>query len=98
MRPRLELVLPTNLAVQCAHVSSIQIHLLPFRSPSQVGRSGPQHPREVSAMPFPLSFFHQLYHLTILSERASLVAQWLRIRLPMQGIRVRALIQEDPTC
>ena len=30
--------------------------------------------------------------------RASLVAQWLRIRLPMQGTRVRALVQEDPTC
>ena len=28
----------------------------------------------------------------------SLVAQWLRIRLPMQGTRVRALAQEDPTC
>ena len=28
----------------------------------------------------------------------SLVAQWLRIRLPMQGTRVRALVQEDPTC
>ena len=30
--------------------------------------------------------------------RASLVAQWLRIRLPMQGIQVRALVWEDPTC
>ena len=29
---------------------------------------------------------------------ASLVAQWLRIRLPMQGTRVRALVQEDPIC
>ena len=29
---------------------------------------------------------------------ASLVAQWLRIRLPMQGTRVGALFQEDPTC
>ena len=29
---------------------------------------------------------------------ASLVAQWLRIHLPMQGTRVRALVQEDPTC
>ena len=29
---------------------------------------------------------------------ASLVAQWLRICLPMQGIRVRALVWEDPTC
>ena len=29
---------------------------------------------------------------------ASLVAQWLRIHLPMQGTRVRALVWEDPTC
>ena len=29
---------------------------------------------------------------------ASLVAQWLRIRLPMQGMQVRALVREDPTC
>ena len=28
----------------------------------------------------------------------SLVPQWLRIRLPMQGTRVRALVWEDPTC
>ena len=31
-------------------------------------------------------------------ERASLVAQWLRICLPMQETRVRALVWEDPTC
>ena len=31
-------------------------------------------------------------------DRASLVVQWLRIRLPMQGSRVRALVWEDPTC
>ena len=29
---------------------------------------------------------------------ASLVARWLRIHLPMQGTRVRALVREDPTC
>ena len=29
---------------------------------------------------------------------ASLVAQWLRVCLPMQGTRVRALGWEDPTC
>ena len=34
----------------------------------------------------------------ILAKRASLVAQWLRICLPMQGTRVRALVWEDPTC
>ena len=28
----------------------------------------------------------------------SLVAQWLRIRLPMQETWVRALVWEDPTC
>ena len=40
-------------------------------------------------------------HLTdwILPERfPSLVAQWLGIRLPMQGTQARALVQEDPTC
>ena len=31
-------------------------------------------------------------------DRASLVVQWLRIRLPMQGTRVQALVREDPTC
>ena len=30
--------------------------------------------------------------------RTSLVAQWLGIRLPMQGTRDRALVQEDPPC
>ncbi|KAJ8786086.1 hypothetical protein J1605_006666 [Eschrichtius robustus] len=28
----------------------------------------------------------------------SLVAQWLKIHLPKQGTRVRALVWEDPTC
>ena len=28
----------------------------------------------------------------------SLVVQWLRIRLTMQGTRVRSLVWEDPTC
>ena len=31
------------------------------------------------------------------TDRASLVAQWLRICLLMQGTRVRALVWEDPT-
>ena len=30
--------------------------------------------------------------------RASLVAQWLGICLPMQATRVRALVREDLTC
>ena len=32
------------------------------------------------------------------AKGASLVVQWLRIRLPMQGTWVRALVREDPTC
>ena len=35
----------------------------------------------------------------LLEERGtSLVAQWLRIHLPMQQTRVRSLVWEDPTC
>ena len=30
--------------------------------------------------------------------RTSPVVQWLRIYLPMQGTRVRSLVQEDFTC
>ena len=44
--------------------------------------------------------YKQLMELNIKKQtiRASLVAQWLRICLPMQGTRVRALVWEDPTC
>ena len=48
-------------------------------------------------------FYNESYK-TLLKEikedqsRASLVVQWLRIRLPMQETRVRALVREDPTC
>ena len=34
----------------------------------------------------------------LLQSGTSLVVQWLRIRLPMQATRVRALAREDPTC
>ena len=36
--------------------------------------------------------------LSIITLGASLVAQWLRVCLLMQGTRVRALVWEDPTC
>ena len=41
-------------------------------------------------------YYYTMYN--IINHRASLVAQWLRICLPMQGTRVRALVWEDPTC
>ena len=43
-------------------------------------------------------FICLFYFLKISSPGTSLVALWLRIRLPVQGTRVRALVQEDPTC
>ena len=45
-----------------------------------------------------LTINHQKTKLKRTVTRASLVAQWLRIRLPMQRTWVQALVQEDPTC
>ena len=45
--------------------------------------------------------YHRAWHRVGAQKcllRTSLVAQWLQICLPMQGTRVRALVQEDPTC
>ena len=49
-----------------------------------------------SSMSNAISFGSEYFKKSI--TRASLVAQWLRIRLPMQRTRVRALVREDPTC
>ena len=35
--------------------------------------------------------------IKIKNTGASLVAQWLRIRLPVQGTQIRSLVREDPT-
>ena len=62
------------------------------RSPSAATKR-PRH-KERSHMP------QRRFHVLQLKPNAgaSLVAQWLRTCLPMQGTRVRALVQEDPTC
>ena len=41
---------------------------------------------------------HIVPQLKYIPRGTSLVAQLLRIHLPMQGTRVRSLVQEDPTC
>ena len=62
----------------------------------------------VSNVRLKVFIYHQLFWI-LMSEGlyiclikicpgTSLVVQWLRIRLPKQGTRVRALVQEDPTC
>ena len=45
-----------------------------------------------------LKILWKCHKLRIANTGASLVAQWLRIRLPMWGTWVRALVQEHPTC
>ena len=42
-------------------------------------------------------YVHRLLYKNLMVW-TSLVAPWLRIRLPMQGIWVRALVRKDPTC
>ena len=68
-------------------------------------KTSPIRPKEwfpVTFLPFlrEHSTFHlvDVYTLSKIKQGASLVAQWLRICLPMQGTRVRALVWEDPTC
>ena len=56
---------------------------------------GEQEAYILNSMTHLLNFF---YLKKINSQGASLVAQWLRICLPMQGTRVPALVWEDPTC
>ena len=43
-------------------------------------------------------FSHSQLAYQNMSAWTSLVVQWLRIHLPMQRTRVRALVGEDPTC
>ena len=47
-----------------------------------------------------LGYFHTNFRIFYLCEKcqASLVVQWVRICLLMQGTRVQALVWEDPTC
>ena len=45
-----------------------------------------------------LLFTYLQGRVKLLPIRASLVAQWLTICLPMQGTWVKTLVREDPTC
>ena len=53
--------------------------------------------RVVSMINYTVGQYSQLGFVKSLL-RTSVVAQWLRIHLPMQGTRIRALLWEDPTC
>ena len=47
---------------------------------------------------FQVSVFKYLYVFKIKHKGTSLVAQWLRVHLPMQGTWIWSLVQEDSTC
>ena len=55
------------------------------------------HHRQPLELSSPCAFCHHQQSEERSKEQASLVAQWLRIRLPMQGTWVRALVRDDPT-
>ena len=49
--------------------------------------------------PTPAPWAYKLATLALkIPEKTSLVVQWTRIHLPMQGTRVRPLVFEYPTC
>ena len=67
----------------------------------QVSQTGKEKKNKINPSPHPSSiYFSPEAPIQIKKGTwgASLVEQWLRIRLPMQGTRVRALVREDPTC
>ena len=77
--------------LQRGHADGQEAHEKMLNTANHQGNANENH-SEIS----PHSFwdgYHQKEH-----RWASLVAQWLRICLPMQGTRVRALVWEDPTC
>ena len=43
-------------------------------------------------------FHYELESLTVIKNRTSLVVQWSRILLPVNGTQVRSPVQEDHTC
>ena len=70
---------------------------LPWRLPARPSGFSLHSPSAESSLTPPPNL-DQFPHFKNINLGASLVAQWLRIRLPTQGTRVRALVREDPTC
>ena len=70
-------------------------HLIPTPCKGSLGLAADLSHRD-SQIPAHRNF--SIYGGLRVSLGASLVAQWLKICLPMQGTWVQALVREDPTC
>ena len=82
---------PKQAFLQRRHMDGQEAHEKMFNV-ANYQRNSNQKYNEVSPHNSQNGYHQKLY------KRASLVAQWLRICLPMQGTWVRALVWEDPTC
>ncbi|XP_032483326.1 COMM domain-containing protein 10 isoform X1 [Phocoena sinus] len=85
-----------QLNLQMAHSAQAKL-----KSPQAVLQLGVSNEDSKSLKKVLVEFSHkELFDFYNKNEEleASLVAEWLRICLPMQGTRVQALVREDPTC
>ena len=81
-------------------------HMVNMTPPKEIYKAPITDPKEMemyelSYKEFRIGLLKKFRHEVNYKNRqlgTSRVAQWLRIRLPMQGTRVRALVWEDPTC
>ena len=84
------LILPTLVCPLASKDSHAKSHV-------QNAFTSPQNLQKSYALQYQIEI-QKTSHLNTISPGASLVAQWLRVCLLMQGTRVRALVWEDPTC
>ena len=89
------------------HIFHVIIKILLFKAsyaeersqclPSAIAQNGPHRPVGTKAVEeFQFVMMDRLFREPL--PGISLVALWLRIRLPVQGTWVRALVREYPTC
>ena len=77
-------------------IQNLQISDIDKKKKQAIQRRGNSRGQKyIKSYTFPLVIGEMQIKTTV---RASLVAQWLRTCLPMQGTWVQALVQEDPTC
>ena len=71
----------------------LKYHLLPWFTQGEGNLS-----LLLTLIVYELYFSFDRYLIQYCIMGTSLVAQWLRVRLPMRGTQVQALVQEDPAC